>query len=162
MSEENSKSPSPAATPPATSKAVLLLLLLNLGASGFMTFKLVTSTPAEAASAHSAEPTNTTEIVGPIHALAPFVVNLDEPGQSRYVKVTMQLELASSDVIAALTKNEQLIRDAMLSYLSGLKLADTLGTAAKDKLRAAVLERLDNVVGTKKVRRVFFQEFVVQ
>ena len=163
MSEEPVK---PAATAPAaakTSKIVVALLVLNLGASGFSTFKLVTAQPAHAAPAHppAVETKSSTEVTGPVVALAPFVVNLDEP-QSRYLKVTIQFELVKSDVEATLKKNEQVIRDAILSHLSGLKLADTLGTAAKDRLRADILKKAEEILGEHKVRRMFFQEFVVQ
>lgn len=164
MSDEPVKS-APAAGPSGakTSKFVVALLILNLGASGFSTFKLATAQPASAA-AHAPEPPppSTTEVVGPVISLAPFVVNLDEPGQSRYLKVTLQLELVKADAQAVLEKNMQVIRDAILSHLSGLKLADTLGAAAKDKLRGDILEKTKAIVGEHKVRRVFFQEFVVQ
>lgn len=165
MSDEPVK---PAAAPPSaaakTSKVVLILLVLNLAASGFGTFKLVTAKPAHAP-AHEEEKheeKDTNEVTGPVIALDPFVVNLDEPGQSRYLKVTMQVELTDPKVQVLIEKNKQVIRDAILSHLSGLKLADTLGVPAKDKLRAAVLEKLEEIVGEHKVRRMFFQEFVVQ
>jgi flagellar basal body-associated protein FliL len=163
MSDEPVK---PAAAPPTgakTSKVVLILLVLNLGASGFGTFKAVTAKPAHAAPAEKKHETNEKiEVTGPVVPLDPFVVNLDEPGQSRYLKVTFQLELVKADSQAVIEKNKQVIRDAILSYLSGLKLADTLGVAAKDKLRADVMKKLEGIVGEHKVRRMFIQEFVVQ
>jgi flagellar FliL protein len=163
MSDEPVKSaeaPAGAKTP----KAVLALLVLNLGASGFATFKLVTAKPAAAATAHEEkeEVPTTTEVTGPVVSLQPFVVNLDEPGQSRYLKVTMQFELVANEVEALIEKNKQVIRDAILSHLSGLRLSDTLGAAAKDKLRADVMKKVEEIVGERKVRRMFFQEFVVQ
>lgn len=155
--------PTPAAKP-KTSKAVLALLVLNLAASGFGVFKLLTATHhAEAAVPHHEAPAPlTNEIVGPVLALDPFVVNLDEPGQSRYLKLTIQLELIKGEAEGAIEKSKQLIRDAILSHLSGLKLADTLGTAAKDTLRTQLMTMLEKMVGPNKVRRMFFQEFVVQ
>lgn len=148
-------------SPPANkpSKVVLALLVLNLGATGFATFKQLTAKPAAAAPLPPTPPGN---VVGPIHALDPFVVNLDEPGQSRYLKVTLQLELASADVGSAITKSQQLIRDAILTRLSGLKLADTLGVASKEKLRAEILTKLEELLGKGKITRLFFGEFVVQ
>ena len=163
MSDEPVK---PAAAPPTgakTSKVVLILLVLNLGASGFGTFKAITAKPAHAAPVEKKHETNEKiEVTGPVVPLDPFVVNLDEPGQSRYLKVTFQLELVKADAQALIEKNKQVIRDAILSYLSGLKLADTLGVAAKDKLRADVMKKLEGIVGEHKVRRMFIQEFVVQ
>lgn len=163
MSDEPVK---PAAAPPTaakTSKVVLILLVLNLGASGFGTFKAVTAKPAHAAPHEEKHETNEkVEVTGPVVPLDPFVVNLDEPGQSRYLKVTFQLELVKPDAQPLIEKNKQVIRDAVLSYLSGLKLADTLGAAAKEKMRADVMKKLVDIVGEHKVRRLFLQEFVVQ
>lgn len=155
----------PVEGPPAAkpSKAMLGLLVLNLAGTGFIAFKLLTAHPAVAAAApaaHAAHPV-TAEVTGPVVALDPFVVNLDEPGQSRYLKLTLQLELAPK-AEDALGKNKELIRDAILSHLSGLHLKDTLGAEAKEKLRQDLVGKISKLLGPDKVRRIFFQEFMVQ
>lgn len=163
MSDAPPKPDTPA--PPSgskPSKLILILLVLNLGASGFGTFKLVTAKHEAPAPAHETPPPITSEVVGPVVAMDPFVVNLDEPGTSRYLKMTIQLELINAEAEATITKSKQLLRDTILSHLSGLKLADTLGTAAKDKLRTEMMEKFEKILGPNKVRRLFFQEFVVQ
>jgi flagellar FliL protein len=147
---------------PKGPKLMILLLVMNLGASGFTTFKVATAQPAEAAPAEPPAEPPKNEVVGKVIALDPFVVNLDEQGQSRYLKLTLQFELAESETEAAINKSKQLIRDAFLSHLSGLKLVDTLGVAAKDKLRADLMQKLIDILGPNKIRRMFFQEFVVQ
>ncbi len=152
--------PKPAAPPAKTPRAILLLLAHTRGASGFATFKLATA--AEAAPPHQAEPAPVNEISGPVVALDPFVVNLDEPGTSRYLKVTIQLELATPEGEAAIEHSKQLVRDAVLSYLSGLHVKDTLGSDGKDKIRKDLIAALDKDLGAGKVRRMFFNEFVVQ
>ncbi len=164
MSDEGAKKEEKPASGPKgkTSKAVLGLLVMNLGATGFVTFKLMTSQPAEAAPAHPPPP-NTSEVQGPVIALEPFVVNLDEPGTSRYLKITLELELfAQGDAEATLTKSKQLVRDSILSHLSGLHVKDTLGAEAKDKIRADLMAKIEKLLGPDKVRRMFFQEFVIQ
>ncbi len=154
-----------AATPPAkSSKAMLGLLLLNLGGTGFMVFKLLTAHPPDAAApGHAVAGTSSIEISGPVVPLDPFVVNLDEPGTSRYLKVTLQIELLPTpDVEQVLVRSKQLIRDTILSHLSGLHLKDTLGADAKEKLRQDLMAKIVKLVGPDKVRRLFFQDFVVQ
>ena len=163
MSDAPPKPETPAAgSKVKPSKLILALLVMNLGATGFATFKILTAKPAEAAGATHEPPPPAVSEVGPTHSLDPFVVNLDEAGQSRYLKVTMMLEVSTKDVIGKITKSQQLVRDAILSHLSGLKLSDTLGVAAKEKLRADVITKIDGILGAGKIRRVFFQEFVVQ
>ena len=146
-----------------SSKLVPILLVLNLGVSGFGTFKLVTAKPAAAAPAeHEESAPTTSEVTGPVIALEPFVVNLDEAGTSRYIKVTLQVELVGKDDEHVLEKSKLAIRDMILSHLSGLKLADTMGASAKDKLRSDLMGKLVEIIGEHHVRRLFFQEFVVQ
>jgi flagellar FliL protein len=143
-------------------KVMFIILLLNFGASGFTTFKVMTAPPAAAAEHSPPPPPNPTEVTGPVIPMDAFVVNLDEPGQSRYLKMTIQLELVDAEAEESLTKSKQLVRDAILSHLSGLHHADTLGAAAKDKLRTELMAKIEKIVGEHKVRRMFFQEFVVQ
>ncbi len=145
------------------SKLLPLLVLMNLGGTGFTAFKVMTAQPAHAEP--PPEPPKvplTNEVVGPVVPMEPFVVNLDEPGTSRYLKLTIQLELISPEAEAVITKNKQVMRDAILSHLSGLKHADTLGSKAKELLRTAIMEKVEKTIGPNHVRRMFFQEFVVQ
>src|SRR5256885_16515661 len=113
MSDEPEPTKPAALAAAKSSKAVLGLLVLNLAASGFVVFKLLTAQPAEAAGApHPAAKEPTAEISGPIVPLDPFVVNLDEPGTSRYLKLTLQIEVApkAEDVLG---KSKELVRDAI-------------------------------------------------
>jgi flagellar protein FliL len=148
---------------PKGSKLLPLLVVVNLAATGFTAFKVMTTAPAHAEPPPPEHPKPiSNEVVGPVIAMDAFVVNLDEPGTSRYLKLTIQLELISPEAEAVITKNKQLIRDGVLSHLSGLKHADTLGAPAKEKLRTAIMEKIEKFVGPNQVRRMFFQEFVVQ
>lgn len=160
MSETSEPKPAEPAAPKGP-KVLALLLVLNLGATGFTTFKIATAQPP-APPQPAPPPPVTTEVVGPVTSLDLFVVNLDEPGQARYLKLKIEFELTNAEAEAAIVKSKQLIRDEILTHLSALKLAETLGAAAKDKLRSDILAKLVTILGPNKVRRVFFQEFVVQ
>jgi flagellar FliL protein len=162
--EEEAKPAGPEPSSAKPSKLVLLLLVLNLGASGSAVFRLLTVSPAAAAGAVHAEPppSPTAEVTGPTLALEPFVVNLDEPGSARYLRVKLQFELASNEAEAAITKSMLLVRDVILGHLSGLKLVDTLGTQAKEKVREELVKKLEASFGPGKIRRMFFTEWVVQ
>ncbi|MEO7735993.1 MAG: flagellar basal body-associated FliL family protein [Kofleriaceae bacterium] len=145
------------------SKAMLGLLVLNLLATGFVAFKVLTVEPAAAATGehHAAVELPTSEVTGPVIALDPFVVNLDEPGTSRYLKITLELEVMPHGE-ESITKSKQLVRDTILSHLSGLHVKDTLGAEAKDKIRTDLMAKLVRLLGPDRVRRMFFVDFVVQ
>jgi flagellar FliL protein len=165
MSDEPPPTLQPAVAAKAGSgKAMLGLLVLNLLGTGFVAFKLLTASPAAASTKEkhpAAAAAATAEVTGPVVALDPFVVNLDEPGTSRYLKVTLELELMPHGE-AALAKSKQLVRDTILSHLSGLHVKDTLGAGAKDKIRTDLMAKLGKLLGPERVRRMFFVDFVVQ
>lgn len=165
MSDEEAAAPVKPADPPPggkPSKAILGLLVVNLAGTAFVAFKLMTAHPIEAAiTAAHAEAGPKAEVMGPVISLDPFVVNLDEPGTSRYLKVTLRLEITPKTE-EALSNAKEAVRDAILSHLSGLHLKDTLGAEAKDKIRQDLLAKITKVVGPDKVRRLFFSDFVVQ
>jgi flagellar basal body-associated protein FliL len=158
------EAPKPAKAPagPKPSKALLGLIVVNLAGTGFVAFRLLTAQPAAAAVVIKEEVSESQTVTGPVTTFEPFVVNLDEPGTARYLKTTLQLELASPEVNETFEKSKQLVRDAILSYLSGLHVKDTLGAEAKDKMRTDIVARAEKILGERNVKRVFFQEFVVQ
>jgi len=168
MSEQAEAPPKPAAPPgPKTSKLVLLLLLFNLGGTGYVAYqgiKLGGALHAVAAggSHEEKEKEKAGNEVGPVTPLDPFIVNLNEPQASRYLKASFELEVTSPEVVHQLEKLKRPVRDEVLRYLSSLSVADTQGEAGKAKIQKEVVARIDHLVGGDRVRRLFFVEFVVQ
>jgi flagellar FliL protein len=149
-----------------TSKLVPLLLILNLGASGAAAFFAskagAAATKAHAPAPAAPEPAELALPTGPTVVVDPFVVNLNEPGSSRYLKATFELELATPKAATALEKGKRAVRDDVLRYLSGLKVDDTLGEDNKAKIQQTLVARIDKLLGEGQVRRLYFNEFVVQ
>ncbi len=152
----------PAVPGPKPPTILVALLGVNLALTGLVAFKTLTMKPGVAHAGPAAAAPLTREVTGPVVGLDPFVVNLNEPGSARYLKVTMQAELANGAAVHVFEKSKQLIRDAMLRYLSGLKVADTLGPDNKDHIRADLEAAVAEVIGDERVRRMIFAEFVVQ
>lgn len=146
---------------PKPPKILVILLGVNLALTGLVAFKTMTAKPAAAHPAREPEPVKR-EVTGPVVNLDPFVVNLNEPGSARYLKVTVQAELANGSAVKVFEKSKQLIRDQMLRYLSGLKVADTLGPENKDHIRDDLEAAVAEIIGEDRVHRMIFAEFVVQ
>ena len=144
-------------------KLVLGLLAANLGVSAFILVKVMGgqahATPHEPPPPHDAV---RKEVVGPLVALDPFVVNLDESGTPRYLKVQLQVEMKDGGAVKALERNKTLVRDRLLGYFSGLKLSETLGADNKDQIRGELESQVAEIVGEGRVRRIVFADFVVQ
>ncbi len=136
----------------------LLLVVLNLGATGFVAYKSL-KPPHVVMEATPPPPKDEAGVVAP---LDPFVVNLNEPGSSRYLKATFEVEVAGKPAADELDHQKRAVRDDVLRYLSGLTVADTAGEANKAKIQESVIARIDKQLGGGKVKRLFFTEFVVQ
>ena len=176
---EASPAPKPAKPPkPKGSKLVGILLLANLGGTGFLVYETLQAANAAAAveaAAEAARPRSPEEKakeelkakeVGPVTPLDPFIVNLNETDATRYLKATLEVEVSSATVVAELEKLKRPVRDELLRYLSSLSVADTQGEIGKAKIQQEVVSRLNRLLGKgdkgDKVRRLFFVEFMVQ
>jgi flagellar FliL protein len=101
--------------------------------------------------------------MGPTVALDTFVVNLNEPGSTRYLKTSFEIEVRDANVATDLTNLKRIVRDELLGYLSSLNVAATLGEAGKAKIREQILATTDKILGGGgRARRVYFIDFVVQ
>jgi flagellar protein FliL len=158
MSEENegTAEAAPQAKPAGGggSKLLLLLVVANLAVTGLVLMKV--------GKVAAAKPAATATHAGPVVALETFIVNLNEPGQSRYLKTTMELEVANADAAKELNANRRAVRDEILRFLSGMTVNDTLGEQNKARMQADLVGRIDRLLGGGRVRRIFFTEFVVQ
>ncbi|MDR2892083.1 MAG: flagellar basal body-associated FliL family protein [Deltaproteobacteria bacterium] len=150
----------------------LLLLLLIIGGGGFGAYKLgfldgvlgaVSSAPEQETTAEG----STTTIETPTSnlrtaSLAPFVANLADPLGNRYIRMTLEVEVLSPEVINELKVQNPRIRDAMIMLLSSKTYTELSTQAGKLRLKNEILDRINQVLGGPKVTRVFFTELVVQ
>jgi len=165
MNDDAPETPAPAPPkPPKSSKLLPILMALNLGGTGAAVFLQLKPRPALAVAAAHAEKEQKPEEKkpGPVVALDPFIVNLNEEGSSRYLKATFEVEVLDEAAKKALEMNKRVVRDDVLRYLSGLGVVDTQGEAGKSKIQAEVQARVDEALGGDKVVHVFFTDFVVQ
>jgi flagellar FliL protein len=170
MSDDAPETPPPAPPkPPRSSKLLPILMILNLGGTGAAVFFQLKPRPALAVAAHAdteeAEKKKKEEEEkkpGPVLALDPFIVNLNEEGSSRYLKASFEVEVIDEPAKKSLELNKRVVRDDVLRYLSGLGVVDTQGEAGKSKIQAEVQARVDKALGGEKVKHVFFTDFVVQ
>lgn len=99
---------------------------------------------------------------GPTANLGSFVINLSDPGASRYLKAVLKAEVSSPATGDELGQREAQVRDAIISYLSSLTLRETQGARAKAQIRESIQQRVNNLLQTGELRQVFFTEFVTQ
>jgi flagellar FliL protein len=96
--------------------------------------------------------------------LKSFVVNLfDKRGLGkRYLKISMELEVGSEEDRTKVENNVPRLRDTVLILLSSQTLKEINTMEGKLELKNAVILRMNQILGNKTVRSIYFTEFVVQ
>jgi flagellar FliL protein len=149
---------------------VLLLVLAVLGGGGFAAWKFYLEPKmaggsqaeegAEGGEQAAAEEAPATG--GQLVTLDPFVVNLADPMGRRYLKATMDVEVADATAANELTAAMPKVKDTLLLLLSSKSFEDISSMDRKIELKNQIVERLNQILGRGKVRNVYFTEFVVQ
>ncbi|RLB14638.1 MAG: flagellar basal body protein FliL [Deltaproteobacteria bacterium] len=143
--------------------AVVLVLLLGGGAfawkSGMLNSVLGGEDKDKTAKTVKEDPKHD---IGPVYALAPFIVNLNEPLGKRYLKVKVEIELDNGKMQSEMEKRLPQFRDGILTLLSSKSYKDISDLSGKYELRAEILGMVNGYLKTGKVRNVYFTEFIVQ
>ena len=99
---------------------------------------------------------------GTIADLDPFIVNLADTPEIRYLKVTLKVEADSSSTVEQIKARTPQIRDAILVLLTGLDSATARSPQGKHKLREDITDRINGLLPKKSVKSTYFTEFVIQ
>lgn len=141
-----------------------LVLIVVAASLGFWSFRHFKGTPKSSAGLKGKAIQNSgREQVKTTLALEPFLVNLADTDEARFVKTTFQLGLAedlneeakSPVAIAAM-------RDSIISLLSSKTADQILTPQGKDKLREEIRSRVNSITPKVKVLEVYIVDFVVQ
>jgi len=96
-------------------------------------------------------------------SLDPFLVNLADKDEVRFVKATFQLGL--TEEVGESTNRAPLsaaIRDAIITILTSKTAAQMLTPEGKDKLREEIRDRVNEAAPKMSVGEVYIVDFVVQ
>jgi flagellar FliL protein len=99
---------------------------------------------------------------GQMFDMEPFIVNLSDAPEIRYLKLTMKLELEKDGAQNDLNARMPQLRDAILVLLSSKDSTALRTTQGKFQLRDELTQRVNSALPKKIVRTVYFTEFVLQ
>lgn len=142
---------------------VLLVLTIGLTAGFFMMWNKLSAlnTPGNMAAA-AQDGQAQTATLGPLFSLETFIVNLADTERSRYLRVTMDLELAESNDAVKLNERLSQVRDSILMILPSKQFVDIASMEGKIALRDEIIAKLNSLFPKNVVTNIFFTEFVVQ
>lgn len=164
---------------------LFLIILLIGGAIAFWWFQLrqpgeglmpASGTPAAAVRQEAAPAGNAqagqaaqsqpvTDMPRPATSMATLpsvMVNLADAAGDRYLRVGMEVEVSTPDAVRELDAQAPKVRDAIIILLSGKTYAELSTADGKMLLKNEVAARLNQILGTPRVIRIYFTEFVVQ
>ncbi|UCH81526.1 MAG: flagellar basal body-associated FliL family protein [Nitrospiraceae bacterium] len=136
---------------------IIAAACIVLGAGGFVGFKLLASKGVEE-EPKKVEVAEKTSII----SLDPFVLNLADRG--RYLKVTIQFEIADNSFQEALNRKTPQIRDTIITLVSSKSLNSISSPEGKFQLKDELLFRANQIMGLDKdvIKNLYFSEFVMQ
>lgn len=169
MAEKASETPEPQ-KPPKSFKLLIMAggLILLLGAGGVWFFFFSAQSSEESSGSGNVknlsggEKKITTSVPGHIYKMEPFVVNLMDPGQLRYLKVTLHVESNQDKVNEEYEKRLPQLRDAILTILTNKDYKEVMSSEGKTALREEIKGKMNQLSVSFKVQNIFFTEFVVQ
>lgn len=100
--------------------------------------------------------------LGVMFDVEPFIVNLSDVQEVRYLKMTVKLELETQEASVELTKRIPQVRDTILVLLTSKDSASIRTTQGKFQLRDEITQRVNTLLPKPAVRTVYFTDFVVQ
>lgn len=160
MADPTDEVPEEGATAKKKKSPLIIIVAVNVvligGAAAFLLLRGGGGDPA-------ADQAAAAEELGKLVPIDSFIVNLNEPRSTRYLKVTFTVELADESMEETLRERKDVVRDRVLTSLSGLSIDDVRGSETKQTIREMLIARINEGVGASDaVKNVLFTEFVVQ
>jgi flagellar FliL protein len=99
---------------------------------------------------------------GTVYPLEPFIVNIYDGQEIRYLKLKVEFEMANSEVKGDLDAKVAPLRDAILILLTTKTMQEIQDLQGKNTLREQLLGAVNKIIPPGKVVKVYFTDFVVQ
>ena len=141
---------------------IMLLVLLLLAGGGYFAYTTYFQNSTETAEPQDVQLEDADPADSQVVTLPSFLVNLSDPLGRRCIKLTLDVEVASSDAAQGLETSSAKVRDAVILLLSSKSYADLASLESKILLKNELVTRLNQIIGSSKVVRVYFTELVIQ
>jgi flagellar FliL protein len=97
-----------------------------------------------------------------VFPLEPFIVNIYDGQEVRYLKMKVEFEMSSPEVKPEIEARQAPLRDAILVLLTTKTLQEVQDLQGKNQLREEILVAVNKILPPGKITRVYFTDFVVQ
>jgi flagellar FliL protein len=144
--------------------SVAFLFLALIGGGFYVMWTKIVSLmpPEEIVEEVLEEEEEETITIGEMFPLDTFVVNLADGNGKRYLRATMQLELAPEQTVEIFEQRLPQIRDVVLTILPTKQFQEIRTVDGKATLRMEILNKLNDLLNDEGVVNIYFTEFVIQ
>jgi len=97
-----------------------------------------------------------------IYPLEPFIVNIYDGQELRYLKVKIEMEMVGAGEKTEIDARLAPIRDSILVLLSSKTLQDIQDVQGKNQLKEEIMGAINKNIPPGKIAKVYFTDFVVQ
>ena len=94
--------------------------------------------------------------------LKEIIVNPADTNGQRYLLIQFSLELGSKDDQALIENNRSKVRNNIINYLSGKTVSELQGVKGKEDLRVELIQLINNAIGSRSVRNLYYSKYVMQ
>jgi|YNPBryulayer2012_1023412.scaffolds.fasta_scaffold01423_4 flagellar FliL protein len=91
-----------------------------------------------------------------------FLVNLLDPDNPRYLKLVLGVGFSDRKVESEINKRNVELRDAIIMVASAQTFEELTKPEGKERLKELILDRLNGILTTGQVEKVYFLDFVIQ
>ncbi len=136
----------------------LVAVVGGLGTGMAASLGLAPSSPFQSADADA--PVEGEERIS-IHELGDYVINLNEPGGGRLLRMKLRVE-ANETTAARIEQIRPRIHDDIIRWSSDRTYSSLEGATGKEAFRTELLARINGILDPDKVEQVYFHSFIVQ
>lgn len=100
--------------------------------------------------------------IGYLYGFDPIIVNLADTEIPRYLKIRIELEGYSPKPEEEIDKRIPQIKDAIITVLSSKTFKEIYDREGKKRLKEELLQRVEQLLGEHRIKKIYFTEFVIQ
>jgi flagellar FliL protein len=155
--------PIPSLPPVAVKIAVIVLVVLVMAVVSWVVItkilapKLETP-PEEPPKVEEPKP----EPPGPVFSVSELIVNPASSVGRRFLKVGVAFETENEKVVEEMTLREPQIRDLLIRELSSRTADELADPVLREEVRASIVEHLNEILTTGKVKALYFTDYILQ
>ncbi len=136
---------------------IIAVIVLAVGAAGAYLLLVKGSTDKKGIIAKDSKNAITVNF-----ALEPFVVNLMDQSGSKYLKVSIQIELSDARLLESAKNKTPQIRDIIITLLTNKTSDELITPEGKLLLKDEIKQRINQILGDNSVVNVYLTDFVMQ